>query len=50
MTGEHTRRVLGDEPEPPVPVLEDDGFRLTETSAILKYLADKIDSPRTRRT
>lgn len=28
-----------------VPVLEDDDFRLTESSAILKYLADKIDSP-----
>ena len=28
-----------------VPMLEDDGMRLTESSAILKYLADKIDSP-----
>ena len=28
-----------------IPVLEDDGFYLTECSAILKYLADKIDSP-----
>jgi glutathione S-transferase len=28
-----------------VPVLEDGDFRLTESSAILKYLADRTDSP-----
>ena len=28
-----------------VPVLDDGSFRLTESSAILKYLADKADSP-----
>src|SRR5206468_10650989 len=45
-TGEH----LGEpyaaiNPSRQVPVLEDDDFRLTESSAILKYLADKFDSP-----
>ena len=28
-----------------VPILEDGDLRLTESSAILKYLADKIGSP-----
>lgn len=32
-------------PNKQIPVLEDDGFFLTECSAILKYLADKVDSP-----
>lgn len=32
-------------PNHQVPVLEDGDFRLTESSAILKYLADKIGSP-----
>ena len=32
-------------PSKMVPMLEDDGFRLTECSAILKYLADKHDLP-----
>ncbi len=46
MTGEH----LKDEyarinPNRLVPVLEDGDFRLTESSAILKYLGDKIGSP-----
>jgi glutathione S-transferase len=32
-------------PSRQVPVLEDGNFRLTESSAILKYLADKVGSP-----
>lgn len=32
-------------PNNAVPVLEDDAFRLTESSAILKYLADVVNSP-----
>lgn len=32
-------------PNNAVPVLEDGAFRLTESSAILKYLADFVDSP-----
>ncbi len=32
-------------PKQLVPVLEDASFRLTESSAILKYLADKVSSP-----
>jgi len=32
-------------PSAQVPVLDDGNFRLTESSAILKYLAEKIDSP-----
>jgi len=45
-TGEHYREPFeGINPNHLVPVLEDDGFRLTESSAILKYLADKIGSP-----
>jgi glutathione S-transferase len=46
MKGEHYQppfTILN--PNRQVPVLEDEGFRLTESSAILKYLADKINSP-----
>ena len=47
MTGEHlTERFAAINPNRLVPVLEEeDGFRLTESSAILKYLAEKVGSP-----
>jgi len=45
-TGEHMQPPYGEiNPNQLVPVLEDGDFRLTESSAILKYLADSIDSP-----
>jgi glutathione S-transferase len=45
-TGEHMGPAFsGVNPNQLVPVLEDDDFRLTESSAILKYLADRVDSP-----
>jgi glutathione S-transferase len=46
MTGEHLQEPFrAVNPNTLVPVLEDGDFRLTESSAILKYLADKIGSP-----
>ena len=45
MTGEHHQEPFASiNPNRLVPVLDDGDFRLTESSAILKYLADKIDS------
>src|SRR5687767_2524849 len=45
-TGEHYKDAfLKINPNHMVPVLEDGDLRLTESSAILKYLADKVDSP-----
>ena len=45
-TGEHCQAPYeAINPNRLVPVLEDGDFRLTESSAILKYLADKTDSP-----
>ena len=45
-TGEHFKPPFeAINPNHLVPVLEDGDFRLTESSSILKYLADKIDSP-----
>jgi glutathione S-transferase len=47
MTGEHTVDPYASlNPNKLVPMLEeDDGFRLTESSAILKYLASRFDLP-----
>jgi glutathione S-transferase len=47
MAGEHlSERFAAVNPNRLVPVLEEeDGFRLTESSAILKYLAEKSGSP-----
>lgn len=46
MTGAHLKEpFLTLNPSHMVPVLEDGDFVLTESSAILKYLADKVDSP-----
>lgn len=45
-TGEHLKEAYAAiNPNRQVPVLEDGDFRLTESSAILKYLADKAGSP-----
>ena len=45
-TGEHLQPAYeAINPSKLVPVLEDGDFRLTESSAILKYLADKVKSP-----
>ena len=45
-TGEHLKPEYAKiNPSHMVPVLEDGAFRLTECSAILKYLADKANSP-----
>ena len=46
MKGEHYQpEYVAINPNRMVPVLEDGDFRLTESSAILKYLADKTNSP-----
>jgi glutathione S-transferase len=46
MAGEHHgEKFVALNPNRLVPVLEDGDFVLTESSAILKYLADKVGSP-----
>jgi glutathione S-transferase len=46
LAGEHYQEPFASiNPNRMVPVLEDGDLRLTESSAILKYLADKINSP-----
>lgn len=46
MTGEHKKDpFIKMNPSGMVPALEDGDFVLTESSAIMKYLADKFDSP-----
>ena len=46
MVGEHLQEPYAAiNPNKLVPVLDDGDLRLTESSAILKYLADKINSP-----
>lgn len=45
-SGEHAKEPFATlNPNRQVPVLEDGDFVLTECSAILKYIADKVDSP-----
>jgi glutathione S-transferase len=45
-TGEHQKEAYAKlNPNRLVPMLEDGDLRLTESSAILKYLADKVNSP-----
>ncbi|MGA7296471.1 MAG: glutathione S-transferase family protein [Rhodanobacteraceae bacterium] len=46
MTGEHLKEPYASvNPNCKVPAIDDDGFMLTESSAILKYLAEKHRSP-----